>query len=178
MTKMTITEALAEIKTINARIGKKREAVMRYFARDAKLRDPMEADGGSKEFVRRERQAVHDLEERIVRIRTAIQTANISNSLQVGETSRSVSAWLNWRRDVSAGQKGFLGQLAGGLTQVRQNAVRQGMTVTDKDNYAPGDVAIMVNEQELSREIEALEGVLGSLDGKLSLFNAVTTVEV
>ena len=178
MAKLTITEALAEIKTASARIDKKREAVMRYFSRDSRLRDPLEVDGGSKEFVRRERQSIADLEERIVRIRSAIQEVNLHTPLTIGHRTNTVSQWLNWRREVSARHKGFLNQMAQALTAVRQNALRQGMQVTDKENYAPGDVLVMVNEQELAREIEELENVLGSLDGKLSLLNATTLIEV
>jgi len=178
MSRLTITEALAEIKTTNARILKKREAVMRYFARDAAMRDPLEADGGSKEFIKRERQAIGDLEERIVQIRTAIQTANLGNTLQVGDKSRTVQAWLNWRRDISNGHKGFLGQMAAHVSQVRQQAVRQGKTVTDKETSSQGEVLVMVNEQDLARQIESLEETLGTLDGKLSLFNATQLVDL
>ena len=98
---MKITEALAEIKTIAARTIKKREAIMRYFSRDSRFRDPLEADGGSKEFVKRERQAIKDLEERLVKIRSAIQAINLRTSLAVNGTTRTVSEWLNWRREIS-----------------------------------------------------------------------------
>lgn len=178
MSKLSITESLAEVKTCMARIDKNREAVMRYFSRDGRLRDPLEADGGSKEFVRRSRQAIKDLEERVVKIRSAIQQANLSIPLTVNGHTRTVSEWLNWRREISAKSKGFLNQMAQGLTQVRQSAVRQGMAVTDKESAAPSDVVVMVNEQELSRDIEEMETVLGTLDGKLSLLNATTTIDV
>lgn len=178
MPKYTLTEGLADLKTMTARISKKQQTIMTYFARDAKLRDPHEADGGSKEYVRRERQAIHDLEERIVKIRSSIQDVNARTPLTVGTTTRTVMEWLNWRREVSAKSKAFLAQMAQTLAQVRQNAVRQGMTVTDKETYSPGDVVVMVNEQELARDIENMETVLGTLDGKLSLLNATTTIEV
>lgn len=178
MPKLTITEALAEIKTAQSRIAKKREAVMRYFSRDSRLRDPLEQEGGSKEYVRKERQSIRDLETRIVRIRSAIQDVNLKTTLAINGSTKSVAEWLNWRREISNNQKSFLGQMAAALTQVRQNALRQGMTVTDKESYAPGDVVISVSEQDLSKEIEEMETTLGTLDGKLSLLNATVTVEV
>lgn len=178
MAKITITEALAEIKTIGARIQKKRESVMRYFSRDARLLDPMKDEGGSTEFVRRERQAIEDLEERVVKIRTAIQIANLSNRLQIGSQVRTVQAWLNWRREVANSAKGFLQQLANQLNAVRQNAQRQGQQVVAGESYSPGDVIVSVNERELAAEIESTEEILGQLDGKLSLFNATVPVEV
>lgn len=39
---MTITEALAEIKTIGKRLEKKRAAIAGNLARDSRLKDPFE----------------------------------------------------------------------------------------------------------------------------------------
>jgi hypothetical protein len=178
MSKMTITEGLAEIKTINARIAKKRESVMRYFARDGRLRDPLEADGGSIEFVKKERQAIRDLEERIVDIRCAIQAVNLKTKVAVGEQSRTVASWLNWRREVSEHAKQFLATMTATVSKVRQECLKQGWTVTDKETSTPGEVIVAVNEKQLAKETEAMEQTLGELDGKLSLLNATTTIDV
>ena len=180
MAKLTITEALAEVKTINARIQKKRESVMRYFARDGRLRDPLEADGGSIEFVKRERQAIADLEARIVAIRCAIQTSNLSTSATVGDQTRTVASWLNWRREVSQNSKQFLATMTATLNKVRQDCLKQGWTVTEKDagTAQAGEVIVSINERQLAKETEAMEQLLGELDGKLSLLNATTTIEV
>lgn len=179
MAKITITEALAEIKTINARIDKRREAVMRYFTRDARLRDPLEADGGSVQFVQRERQAIHDLEERTVLIRSAIQQANMETKLAVRGQERTVSEWLNWRRDVSAKSKGFLGTMAQAISAARSQASKNGMRLAEADpNAKPGEVVVAVGEKALSDEIEAMEALLGELDGKLSLVNATVLIDV
>ncbi len=176
-TKLTITEALADIKTTSARIKKKKEVVMRYFARDSKLRDPLENEGGSKEFVRRERQGIKDLEEKVVLLRSAIQQLNLNTELTIGDEKKTVTQWLNWRREIANDQKAFLSQMANQLSALRQQATRQGLAVTDKDSNNPGDVLVMVNEKELAGEIEKLEEILGSLDGKLSLLNATTFIE-
>lgn len=178
MARITITEALAEVKTLNARIGKKREAVGRYLARDARLKDPLEADGGSAEFIRRERQAILDLEGRIVAIRCAIQAANLAGELEIAERKMSLSAWLNWRREISKGAKAFVDGLVHALNQVRQQALKQGMGVTEKEGTGPGDIVVAINERQLAKEVEQMEQVLGELDGKLSLLNATTTIEI
>lgn len=175
-TSVTITEALQEVKTIQARIDKKREAIMRYFYRDGRLKDPLQDSGGSVEYVRRERQSVADLEERVVRIRTAIQRANQECSLTVNGVTRTVAEWLNWRRDVAPKNKAFLTQMATALNGLRAQAPRQGQTVSDKDTGAPGEVVVSVKEQELAADVEAMEATLGSLDGKLSLANATVRV--
>ena len=104
---MKITEALGELKTIGKRITKKQEAVMRYFARQANVLDPLakELDGGSTAFISRERQAIGDLHDRLVQIRVGIQRANLDNSLEVGGRSRTIAEWLTWRREVSLMQQ-------------------------------------------------------------------------
>lgn len=178
MPKLTITEALAEIKTNQSRIQKKRETIMRYFSRDAKLRDPITDEGGTQAFVKKERQSIGDLEGRIVKIRSAIQDVNLKTSLTIGGATKTVAEWLNWRREISNGQKAFLASMASHVSQVRAQAMRQGMKVAEGESYTPGDVVIAVGEQELAREIEGMETVLGTLDGKLSLLNATTTVDV
>ena len=179
MAKVTITEALADIKTVNARLDKRREAVMRYFARDARLRDPLEADGGSVEFVKRERQAIADLEARIVAIRTAIQNVNLTTKLTVGNKTQTVSEWLNWRREVSTKAKGFLDQMAATIVNARNQANKNSGRVQDSESTAkPGDIVIAVSEKQLSEEIEGMAQLLGELDGKLSLINATCTIEI
>lgn len=179
MAEITITEALAEIKTIQARIVKRKEAVMRYFARDARLRDPMEAEGGSGEFVKRERQAIGDLEGRIVDIRTAIQSKNLATIADVRGMRRSVAGWLNWRRDVSTEAKRFLVLMASGIDQARAQAQRSNAGVAgDEKEAKAGDFIISVNERELASETEEMEALLGELDGRLSLINATTTITV
>jgi len=175
---MTITEGLAEIKTLNARITKKREAVVRYLARDSRLKDPLEADGGSAEFVKRERQAIGDLEERLVRIRCLIQQKNLETPVTVGQSTRSLASWLNWRREVSQHQKGFLQVLTNTVNKIRQEALKSGMQITEKDSGQTGEVVIVLNERQLAAETEEMEQTLGDLDGKLSLLNATTTIEL
>jgi len=181
MTKITVTEALAEIKTIQKRILSKRESVMRYFARDGQVRDPLEGEvGGSAGFVSRERQAVGDLEQRIVRIRCEIQRSNLTNTLTVGEQARTVAEWLNWRREISDGQKGFLRTMTAALNDVRQRALKSGRQVKQggEQKVELTEIVIAINERELAAENEKIEAVLGELDGKLSLANATTTIEV
>ena len=48
---ITITEALAEIPTIEKRITKKQEFITNYLFRVSSTRDPHEKDGGSAELI-------------------------------------------------------------------------------------------------------------------------------
>ncbi len=78
--KITITEALQEIKTINKRLESKRRNILSYVGRDNRVKDPLEKEGGTVEFIKKERQALSDLEKRIISIRTAIQRSNLQTS--------------------------------------------------------------------------------------------------
>ena len=175
MSKITITEALAEIKTLDSRIAKKREFVYSHLYRQDFMKDPL---GDSKEEIRQTRQSINDLEERKVQIRRAIADENTNIFVTIGGTNRSVAEWLIWRREVSSDYKRFLSELNSRLSTVRQDAMRKGVLFTEGETQSPQDVVVNVNEQELSEEIESLETVLGTLDGQLSLKNATVEIEV
>lgn len=181
MAKMTITEALADIKTTLARITKKQEGLMTFLARDSRIKDPVpEADGGSREYVRRERQAIGDMEKRVVRIRTAIQASNVSTLLVVLGVEMSVASWLNWRREIAEGQQKFLQRIVTHLAAQKSQAIRQGQGIKAEEvgPSTQGDLIVHVDERQVQQEIDTVTNVLGTLDGKLSLFNATTTIEV
>ena len=181
---LTITEALQEIKTIGSRITKKQDAVTKYIARDGRVRDPFEKDGGSEKWVRQERQAIQDLESRIIELRIAIQKANLSNTLTIGETAKTVSEWLTWRREVAPRRKLFLNSLFINLENLRKSVQQKGGKMVsvgaaasvNMDSGAPPEIVVELNEQELIKAIETMEETLGALDGRLSLFNATTTI--
>ncbi len=179
MAQITITEALAELKTIDKRIQKKREFVLGYLLRQEMFKDPLEKDGGSVSAIKRETQAIHDLEERKISIRRAIQQANERNLVSVGKQTRSIADWLVWRREVAPNQQQFLAGIRARIEQARQEAVRRGAGLAASAEAArPNDVIVNVNEQELARQIEELEDTLGKLDGQLSLKNATLLVDV
>lgn len=180
MAQTTITEALAELKTIAKRIEKKKEFVLTYLARVEAIKDPLEREGGSVQKVAAERQAIRDLQERTIAIRRAIQSANESNAISVNGDSRSIADWLVWRREVAPGQKELLEKIRAGVNHARGQAQKRGTRLVESsaDAQAPEDVVINVSESELASQIEKMETVLGTLDGQLSLKNATVTVEV
>ena len=171
---MTITEALAEIKTINKRLEKKREFVSQFLWRQERIKDPLEKDGGSQETIKRERQAINDLEERVIKIRRAIQQANDATTVTILEVSRTVSEWLTWRREIAQNQQKFLAVLRTGIYNMRQEAQKKGLNIAQNKETisSDNDIVVNINEQELAKNIERLEEMLGTLDGQLSLKNA------
>lgn len=175
---ITITEALAEIKTVQKRIEKKREFIGGFLARQDGVKDPLEKDGGSYQAIARERQAIADLEGRIVSLRRGIQTANEATTVTIGGAGRSIADWLVWRRDVAPGYQQFLGKLRASLNGVRDQARKQGSGLVGPGAQAekPTDIVVNINEQDLAAEIEKLEETLGQLDGQLSLKNATVQI--
>lgn len=180
MASITITEALAEIKTIGKRIEKKRQFVGQYLVRQEIVRDPLENQGGSKAALTAELQGVRDLEERIVALRRGIAGINASVTLTVGTTTRTIGDWLTWRREVAPGRKASIANLRQTLINFRTQQAQKGMTVRTEPTADPTDKDIIVNVDELAlgREAETIEEVLGTLDGLLSLKNATTSFEV
>lgn len=178
---ITITEALAEIKTVNKRIETKRKNVASYLARQEGVRDPLEKDGGSPKVIEQERQSIRDLEQRLIDLRRNIQRANDITFVTIGREERSISEWLTWRRDVAPGQKNFLAQLQAGLSKIRNQAQSQGSALISANasvgDAKPTDIVVNINEGEIAREIEQLEETLGTLDGQLSLKNATVPIE-
>jgi hypothetical protein len=181
---MTITEALADIKTIGKRIEKKREFVQTYLYRQEGMKDPLQADGGSIEVISRERQAIYDLELRIIQLRRGIQKANEQTEVQIGTNVMTVADWLTWRRDVAPEAQRFLGQLRQKLVAVREAAKRTGSNVIAgaaavvSTDAKPTDWVVNIDEAELARQIERMEELIGTLDGQLSLKNATVMIDV
>lgn len=180
MARLAITEALAEIKTIQKRIEVKRQFVAQYSVRQDALRDPLQNQGGSVAVLAAERQAMGDLESRIVVIRAAIYRANTETEVVVNSVSRSIADWLVWRREVVPGAQKFLVGLRSGLNETRKQAQQKGLQMRGAEIPATSgnDVIVNLDERALASEIESLEAVLGTLDGQLSLKNATTFVEV
>jgi hypothetical protein len=180
MSTATITEALAELKTIEKRVAKKQEAIRGLLVRQDGLKDPLEKQGGSVNFVATERQSICDLEERGVRIRLAIGAKNADTNLTVNGQTRSVADWLVWRREVSGNRQKFLCEIRERILAARGKAQRDGIAVVKSASEATQltDLIVNVDELLLTEQIEGLEEILGTLDGKLSLLNATTSVTV
>ena len=179
MTQMTITEALAETKTIDKRIAKKRTFVTDYLFRQDALRDPLEKEGGSVAAIEATRQGIGDLEKRLVDIRMAIARANSVERVAINGHDMSIAEWLVWRRELAPGVQSFLGDLRSTLSRVRSEATKKGLSISEPgEAKTASDIIVNINELGLAEEIEALEETLGVLDGQLSLKNATVMVDV
>ena len=178
--KTTITEALAELKTIGKRVEKKRAYINSYLYRQEALKDPLEKDGGSAAVIERERQAIKDLSIRHIAIRLAIQKANHETQVTVEGNTFSLADWLTWRKEVAPDLQRFLANTRNQIDVARKQTVQRGGTVVGTAGEAtkPTDVIVNVDEAALAKESEQLEAILGGLDGQLSLKNATVTIDI
>lgn len=177
---LTITEALAELKTLGKRVEKKREYIGSFLARQDGIKDPLEKNGGSAEVIRRERQAIADLEARHVAIRTAIQKMNQATPITVLDTTKTIAEWLTWRKEIASGAQSFINKIRNTVIAARKEASQKGWSVVTATEAArqPTDLVVNVDEADLAKEAETLESILGTLDGQLSLKNATVTIDV
>lgn len=182
-TTMTITEGLAELKTMEKRIAKKREYISNYLGRQEGHKDPLERDGGSAEVIRRELQAIGDLQERHLKMRVSIQQSNHQTFITVGTVMRTVAEWLTWRKEIAPEQQVGLAALRQNLLRIRQQSQQKGYNVVSgavavSGETKPTDIIINVDEALLAANLENIEYVLGTLDGQLSLKNATVMITV
>ena len=177
--KMTITEALAEVKTIGARLQAKRAAIKQYIGRPDGLRDPLEKEGGSVALIQRETQAIGDLNQRLIDLRVAIIRVNDQTSVTIGGATRTIAQWLAWKRDVAPGEQAYWGEITQTLKAIRDQARTRGANVVAPGAaQTPQDVIVNIDETSVLKAVENLRQTLGELDGKLSLVNATTTIEI
>lgn len=180
---MTITEALAEIKTVTKRIESKRKFVGQYLVRGSDFKDPLEKEGGSQKNLEQEMQAIRDLEQRLVDLRRSISAANDATDITIEGVTKTIGDWIVWRREVAPNRERFLDGIQRSILSVRENQrygnlkslnYRGDVGVSDKVT----DIIVNVNEQEISKEIEQMKNILGQLDGQLSLKNATVMVDL
>lgn len=174
---MTITEALAEIRLEANKVTKKRQFVLAHIGRSADRIDPLAEQGGAKEVLARELQAIDDLNDRIVSIRTAINKANMEHSITVGDITMTIAEWLVWRRDIMPIYKHMYNDMAQVISRNRNELkdarrLRAGQEVTGEDFIPHVDVV------QLQADMEQIQEIEDRLDGLLSLKNAQVTVEI
>ena len=104
---------------------------------------------------------------------------NESATITIGEQTRIIADWLVWRREVAPKQSLYFASLRTKIEQARQEATRKGAGLsTSAETARPNDIVVNINEQDLARQIEALEEAQGRLDGQLSLKNATLMIDI
>ena len=177
---MTITEALEDVRLTEKKILKSIEILCSNVVRYNHVDDPFEKYGGSMEIQKRELQSMHDLGERRVGIREAIAKANLETMLKIGDHYRSITGWLTWRREVAEVEQETMVR----LVKIAEKEIKQAQDnprlfkEKDDEEAKLAKLVLNVDIHNLNTKAMEIEDVLGVLDGKLSLLNATTVIEI
>lgn len=179
MTKMTITEALAEIKLINDKVNKKRGIVMDNLVRAKHIPDSLITKGGTPAVIASEVQSIIDLEARLSKIRCAIMAANLANTAECNGITDTLYGWLVWKREVARNRASFYEQIYSQTKRKIDQAVTQ-VQVYKNDAGTPLVVEweTALPYMEYATKHNDVTETLNKLDGILSLKNATIMIEV
>ena len=173
MAKMTITEALGEIRTIQKRLLKKAEFIQEHLARASSMVDPLVGAGGSEKAVREARQAFGDLQERLILLRAAVQKSNLEAKVTVDNETRTVSEWFIIKRDVLSQRGQLLSQMSSRLSQGRAELAKH-----TQDSERDVQFISHVDEKDLAQLVEHHQKICGDVDTQLSLSASTVTISV
>lgn len=177
---ITITEALAELKTLDKRIESTRDFILKYGVRQGSTIDPLDDEGGSDKVIPAKLQSLADLLQRKVAIRSAINRKNAETMLEVKGVTRTIAEWIIWRREAYKQELQAYTSLQANVLGARQQCIKHGMTMKD-DGTQPSkvqEVASFIKESVIQKKIEQLQEIESTLDGRLSHVNATTSVTV
>lgn len=180
MRTMTITEALAEIRTLEKRVAKKREEIQQYLYRQHGIRDEMEDHGGSAAYIEKLEQSIADLLSEHTWIRTEIQRMNLLTVLEIEGIEHTVAQWLVWKREISEGERTHVATITQMMASMRERARRDGVAAVSRETDAEDrkDYILHIDPAAHAERADQLEKVLGLLDGKLTLVNSTTTIDI
>lgn len=182
MEKMTITEALAEIKLIEKKIDKKKDMVYGNLCRFSPQPDPFEKTGGAITTLNGEVQSCGDLWQRWIKIRSAIATVNLVHEITIEGHTKSIYEWLIWKREIAEKQIQFYKKIyMDTKMHIDANAknpkLLQDPSIKDSKPQLV-DLITYFNYPEYIKKEEHFSMVLDKLDGQLSLKNALITIEI
>lgn len=178
MEKMTITEALAQVKLIEKKIESKTQFVLGNLFRYETQKDPFEAKGGARQVLESEIQALQDNYRRLEKIRAAIAESNIDNQLTVGEQTRSVHEWLTFKREVAPKQIALFQTIHTQMKQRLDKDAQQPQVYKDEEGKTHlAKLVTNLDYVEYVRKYEKQQEIFETLDGLLSLKNATTVIQ-
>jgi hypothetical protein len=177
--KLTITEALSEINLINKKIDDKSSAITPALILAAHAKDPYTDHGA---YVASELQAINDLQKRLVRIRSAVQRANLDNTITIGEETKSIAEWLSWKKEVAEKAIGLFNRIRSEVTKhLTQNQSRPSVIQVQEGANVVSKIVefkYAVDLQDMAKRSEVLSSMFENLDGQLSLKNATIAVTI
>jgi hypothetical protein len=180
--KKTISEAMAELKLINAKVNKKTQFIKDNCVSYNHVEDPYKKDGGRHELIKQEEQAIEDLLKRYEVIREKIMEANLATEITINNISKSIYSWLVWRREVKEKQDSLYNTYQRVESATRELEQRpQSYKKEDKDGNILNEFVKMTSNIKLDKyrkELDNITEAFEKLDGILSLKNATIFIEI
>ena len=179
--KITITEALAELKLIAKKITKKEEIVMQNLVRYEHLPDAFKEQGGSEKYISSEIQSIADLRDRFVQIRAKIAELNYITTVTIEGKTRTITEWLAWKREIAASEISFYKNIYMKTKSQVDSMNRQPKVVPSPTNQEEPQLAKLIVNVDMGAAVKKDQGVsdlLEKLDGVLSLKNATLTIDL
>jgi len=181
MSKITITEALAELNLIKKKIEKKKPDILNNLLRYEHVADPFLKEGGSQQYIAAEIQSINSLRERFVKIRSAIAKINTETHITVNNVTRTINEWLNWKRDQATDDLLFRQQISATLKTQMDRLANSSQVPVYKDDKGENHFVKWATNTSYSEHLKAAEeiqAILDTLDGQLSLKNATIVIEI
>jgi hypothetical protein len=178
MEKMTITEGLSELNLIKKKIKTKENAFLGNLILAEHVKDPYENEGGTPEHLKKEFQSLTDLRRRLVKIRSAIASANLENEITLGEMTFSIHDWLTWKREISKEETSFINSVVSGTKSTLDKIAQQPQIYKDSEEKTHlVKFKTCIDYPEFVRKQEKMQELFENLDGKLSLKNATIVIQ-
>lgn len=169
--KMTITEAMAELKLIDKKIQKKSDFILSNISSSDIVPDSLEGKG--KERIKSEFKSISDLNKEYINIKKAINIANSENNVTINNNTMTIQEWLNWKAYVYEREISLLNNTISLL-----NKKTEPRAYKDEDGNSKFEVITYnVDDEYISKEIETIMDSYERLDGQLSLKNATIVIE-
>ncbi len=177
--KMTVTEALSEVNLIKKKIEANDNLILGNLLRPTHAKDIYEKDGGSEKFNATVFQSTRDLNTKLIKIRSAISTANLTHSIAIGKEIKTIHDWLIWKREVFQKYHQVVNQAqARAKTQLESYTNSPKVYKDEEDRQQLVQWVSNVDISALQKEAQELSDMYNKLDGQLSLKNATITVEI
>ncbi len=174
---ITITEALSEVNLIKKKIEDADTSIRTILVRPSHVPDMYINHGGAPEMAKRTQQAVSDLRQRLVRIRSQISKANIENQITINGESKSIFDWLSWKREIYPGlEKSLKTQIEDLRSYQKRQADRPEVWKDQEGKTQLVQFCYNVDLKTLEDQYSSLVDIFGKLDGQLSLRNATITI--
>jgi hypothetical protein len=190
--KMTIARALTRLKTIKAQLQKINNDIGNYGAISSKSRSPLGDPKASLdknhnqaiEHIRSLYQQFEDLTKEYIKIKTAIDKANMQTIITVANKTMTIQEALVYRRDISKFVQELLGKYGQAVNRATDEVYRHNASIkTDGMDEAAvkvvlSEVLYLVPKEKIQESENFLTAFLVELDGILNEVNAITEIEI